>query len=223
MIELRDITKSYATKFGKKYVFKNQSAVFPEGKNIGIIGPNGSGKSTLLRLIGKIDFPDSGEVLTKKKISWPVGLSGGFQGSLTGKDNVHFVCRIYGSNGDINEKIAFVREFAELGEYFNLPVRTYSSGMRAKLAFGLSMAFDFDYYLVDEITAVGDKFFKQKSRKMFLKKLEKSNLIMVSHSMNLLKSYCDTGIVIDNGQLKAFEDINEAIKFYQSFQTNTKA
>lgn len=215
MIEIRDLTKSYMTKSGRHFVFRDANAVFPSGKNIGIIGPNGAGKSTLLRLIGKIDFPDRGSVITEKKISWPVGLSGGFQGSLTGRDNVRFVCRVYGANGDIDEKIAFVQEFACIGEYFDMPIRTYSSGMRARLAFGLSMAFDFDYYLVDEITAVGDSDFKSKSRAVFKEKLKKANLIIASHSMNLIKSYCDIVAIPHDGDLEIFDDIKEAMKFYE--------
>ncbi len=218
MIELRDITKSYKTKLGRKYVFRGLNAIFPEGKNIGILGPNGAGKSTLLKLIGKIDFPDSGKVITQKKISWPVGLSGGFQGSLTGRDNVKFVCRIYGANGDIGDKIAFVQEFAGIGDYFNLPVKTYSTGMRARLAFGLSMAFDFDYYLVDEVTAVGDRFFKEKSHALFSEKLKKSNIIMVSHQIEKLKPYCDVGVVVNEGNLQVFDNLKDAIKFYRDIK-----
>lgn len=163
MIELRNVTKSYITKYGRHYVYRNVNALFPEGKNIGIIGPNGAGKSTLLRLIGKIDYPDSGEIITNKSVSWPVAFSGGFQGSLTGFEIVKFVCMIYGANGDMADKIAFVKEFTELGEYFEMPIKTYSAGMRARLAFALSMAFDFDYYLIDEVTAVGDINFRKKN------------------------------------------------------------
>lgn len=215
MIEIRDLTKSYMTKSGRHFVFRDANAVSPSGKNIGIIGPNGAGKSTLLKLIGKIDFPDRGSVITEKKISWPLGLSGGFQGSLTGRDNAMFVCRVSGANGDIDEKIAFVHDFAGIGEYFDMPIRTYSSGMRARLAFGLSMAFDFDYYLVDEITAVGDSDFKDKSRAVFKEKLKKANLIIASHSMNLIKSYCDIVAIPHDGDLELFDDIKEAMKFYE--------
>jgi capsular polysaccharide transport system ATP-binding protein len=218
MIELRDITKSYKTRLGRKYVFRKLNAIFPEGKNIGILGPNGAGKSTLLSLIGKNDYPDSGEVITDKKISWRVGLSGGFQGSLSGRDNVKFVCRINGSNGDITDRIAFVQEFAGLGDYFDLPVKTYSSGMRARLAFGLSMAFDFDYYLVDEVTAVGDRFFKEKSNALFTEKLKKSNIIIVSHQIEKLRPYCDIGVIVNAGHLQVFNNITDAIKCYKDIK-----
>ncbi|MFN3976960.1 MAG: ABC transporter ATP-binding protein, partial [Aquificaceae bacterium] len=149
MIEIRNLTKSYKTKYGRHYVYKDVNAVFPEGKNVGIIGPNGAGKSTLLRLIARIEYPDKGEIITNKSISWPVAFAGGFQGSLTGRQITSFVCRIYGEEKNIRDKIEFVKDFTELGKYFDMPVKTYSTGMRARLAFALSMAFDFDYYIID--------------------------------------------------------------------------
>jgi capsular polysaccharide transport system ATP-binding protein len=215
MIALNNITKSYKTKHGKHYVFRDISLVLPEGKNIGILGPNGAGKSTLLRLIGKIDYPDAGEVVATKRISWPVGLSGGFQGSMSGRDNIRFICRIHGIKGDdMDNRIAFVQEFADIGNYFDLPVKTYSSGMRARVNFGVSMALDFDYYLVDEITAVGDQDFRKKSAAMFKKKKETANLIMVSHQMKVLHSNCEVGVLINKGRIDYFDDIRDAIKAY---------
>jgi len=214
MIELRNVTKSYKTKYGRHYVYKNVNAVFPEGKNIGIIGPNGAGKSTLLRLIGKIDYPDNGEIITNKKISWPVAFTGGFQGSLTGYEIVKFVCMIYGANGDMKEKIAFVEEFTELGKYFYLPIKTYSAGMRARLAFALSMAFDFDYYLIDEVTAVGDANFRKKCDQILKEKLKKANIIIASHEINRLKDFCDIFAIPYNGDLILFDNFKEASKFY---------
>ena len=132
------------TKKGRHYVFKNINMEFPENKSVGLIGRNGAGKSTLLRVIGGIDRPDSGRIETSKSISWPVGLSGGFQGSLTGRENVKFVSRLYALKKDLKEKISYVEEFSELGKYFDMPIKTYSSGMKSRLAFGLSMAFKFD-------------------------------------------------------------------------------
>lgn len=216
MIELRNLTKSYLTPRGRRYVFRDLSFVFPPGTSIGLIGPNGAGKSTLMRLIGKIDTPDSGAVLTDRHISWPVGLSGSFQGSLTGRDNVEFVCRLHGLERDaLREKVRYVREFAELGEYFELPLRSYSSGMRSRLAFGLSMAFEFDYYLIDEVMAVGDAEFRRKSKLVFREKLERSNLILVSHNMNDIKQYCDVVVLVANGQATLFEDVQAGIAAYQ--------
>ncbi|HFV1354859.1 TPA: ABC transporter ATP-binding protein, partial [Escherichia coli] len=172
-------------------------------------------KSTLLRVIGGIDRPDKGTVITDKTISWPVGLSGGFQGSLTGRENVKFVARLYSKANELKNKIEFVEEFSELGKYFDMPIKTYSSGMRSRLGFGLSMAFNFDYYLVDEITAVGDARFKEKCAKLFKAKHSESNFIMVSHSLHSLKEFCDVAIYLGrNNMVYYFDDVDYAIKQY---------
>lgn len=185
MIKIENLTKSYRTPKGRHYVFKDLNIELPSGKSIALIGRNGAGKSTLLRMIGGIDRPDSGKIVTDSSISWPVGLSGGFQGSLTGRENVKFVARLYAKKEELKEKVTFVEEFAELGKYFDMPIKTYSSGMRSRLGFGLSMAFKFDYYLVDEITAVGDARFKKKCLDIFNSKRRYSNFLMVTHSLNL--------------------------------------
>ena len=216
MIELRNVTKSYPTPLGRKYVFRDLSFRFPDDVSIGLIGRNGAGKSTLMRLLGGIDVPDHGQVVTDARISWPVGLAGGFQGSLTARENVKFVCRIYGaSHEDMRAKIRFVEEFAEIGEHFDLPVKTYSSGMRSRVAFGLSMAFDFDYYLIDEVLAVGDAQFKQKSKTVFKSRIEKANMILVSHNMSDIKAYCDVVVLVDHGTATLYEDVQAGIAAYQ--------
>lgn len=215
MIEIRNLTKSYKTKYGRHYVYKDVNAVFPEGKNVGIIGPNGAGKSTLLRLIARIEYPDKGEILTNKSISWPVAFAGGFQGSLTGRQITSFVCRIYGEEKNIPDKIEFVKDFTELGKYFDMPVKTYSTGMRARLAFALSMAFDFDYYIIDEVTAVGDADFRKKCDLILKQKLQKSNIIIASHNINSLKDLCHIFAIPYKGDLIIFEDFKEASKFYE--------
>jgi len=214
MIEIDSLTKSYRTLSGKHYVFKNLSTVIPEGKNIALLGKNGAGKSTLMRILGGIDHADSGAVKTAMRISWPLGLSGGFQGSLSGKDNVKFVCRCYGQESEVPEKVRFVHEFSELGKFFFEPVKSYSSGMKSKLGFALSMAFEFDIYLVDEITAVGDKAFRAKSEKTFADLKGRSSLIMVAHNMDTLRAHCDAGIVLTQGEAKVFDDIEDAIAVY---------
>jgi capsular polysaccharide transport system ATP-binding protein len=146
-----------------------------------------------------------------------MGLSGGFQGNMTGRANVKFVCRIYGKDSDaINKSIEFVKDFSELGDYFDMPIKTYSSGMKSRLSFGLSLAFDFDYLLIDETLSVGDKRFKKKSKEALMKKIESCNVLLVSHSMGTLKEICDVGIVVDSAKLHYFDNINDAIKMYDT-------
>ena len=215
MIQLKGLTKSYRTRTGRKYVFRDLDAVFPEGENVALLGRNGAGKSTLMRILGGIDFPDSGEVVTDKVLSWPLALSGGFQGSLTGRENVKFVCRTYGTQEELKEKIDLIHEFSELGDYFFEPVKSYSSGMRSRLAFALSLAFEFDVYLVDEVIAVGDRVFREKAKQAFKDLKGKSTIIMVSHDMQSLRSHCDSGIYLEDGEATYFSNIEEAISRYQ--------
>ncbi|MCJ0829590.1 ABC transporter ATP-binding protein [Acinetobacter sp. NIPH1876] len=215
MIELKDITKSYITPKGRHYVFKNLNVVLPENKSVGLLGKNGAGKSTLLRIIGGIDFPDKGEVITNKTISWPVALAGGFQGSLTARQNVRFVARLYAPEAEVYKVVSFVEEFSQLGKYFDMPINSYSSGMRSRLGFGLSMAFDFDYYLLDEVGAVGDASFRKRSQKLLDDLKANSNIIMVSHNLNDLVRNCDVGFVVQNGQALYFDNIEDAVEVYK--------
>lgn len=222
MIELKHLTKSYITPKGRHYVFKDLNAVLPENKSVGLLGKNGAGKSTLLRIIGGIDFPDSGEVRTKKTISWPVALAGGFQGSLTGRQNVRFVARLYAPESEVYKVVEFVEEFAQLGKYFDMPIKSYSSGMRSRLGFGLSMAFNFDYYLLDEVSAVGDASFRQRSQKLLDDLKANSNIIMVSHDLKDLTRNCDVGFVVQDGKARYFDDIHEAVEVYQAYAIGKK-
>lgn len=202
--------------FGHVALLDGAAFSLESGERLGLIGRNGAGKSTLLRLIGGVDTPDHGRVVTDKRISWPVGLSGGLQGSLTGRDSVKFVCRVYGALGEaMREKIRFVEDFAEIGPYFDQPVKTYSSGMRARLNFGLSWAFDFDYYLMDEIGAVGDARFKQKSRQLMEQRIGRSNVILVSHAMPEIARLCNVVVLVNDGQASLYQDVDEGIRVYQ--------
>ncbi|MGE6528788.1 ABC transporter ATP-binding protein [Pseudomonas sp. NPDC077382] len=217
MFEVRNLTKSYLTPKGRRYIFKNLSLSIPPGLNIGLIGRNGAGKSTLMRLLSGADIPDSGVVVTNQSISWPVGLSGGFQGSMSGRENVKFVSRVYGATGEaMREKIRYVEDFAEIGDWFDQPVKTYSSGMRSRLAFGLSMAFDFDYYLIDEVMSVGDAHFKRKCAQVFEEKLQASKIVLVSHSMGDIEKHCDMVLLVEHGEVRLYEDIAEGIKAYKN-------
>jgi capsular polysaccharide transport system ATP-binding protein len=217
MIRMEALTKSYLTIRGRRFVFRNLSLEIPSGVNVGLIGRNGAGKSTLMRLLSAVDLPDSGRIVTQASLSWPVGLTGGMQTTLTGRDNVKFVCRIHGARGaEMRERVQYVQKFADIGEYFDQPVSTYSSGMRARIAFGTSLAFDFDYYLIDEIMAVGDASFKAKSRNVFAERLQKSKVILVSHNMNLIRKMCNAVVHLDGGTGRYYSDVEQGIAAYES-------
>jgi capsular polysaccharide transport system ATP-binding protein len=212
MIRLENATKFARAKGINKAIISNANLVLPRGSSIGLLGRNGAGKSTLLRLIAGTLKLDSGRIVRRGLVSWPLGFQGSFQPSLTGEQNVRFVARIYGV--DTNELIDYVRDFAELGAFFNAPVSTYSSGMKARLAFGVSMGIKFDYYLVDEITAVGDANFKKKCEEVFASRRDESDIIMVSHSTTTIRNYCDSGVVLENGRLTFFESVEDAISVH---------
>ncbi|EQC4550986.1 ABC transporter ATP-binding protein [Cronobacter malonaticus] len=217
MITIENLTKSYRTPAGRHYVFKDLNLTLPPGKSVALIGRNGAGKSTLLRMIGGTDNPDRGRIVSGSTISWPVGLAGGFQGSLTGRENVKFVARLYAPKEEVRQKVAFVEEFAELGKYFDMPVKAYSSGMKARLGFGLSMAFKFDYYLVDEVTAVGDASFRKKCETLFEARYRESCFLMVSHNLNSLKQYCDAAVFIGReNQVHFYDSVDDAINAYKA-------
>ena len=212
MIELINVSKGYTLKKVHKAILLNVSFRFPEHRNVAIVGRNGVGKSTLMRLLAGTELPDRGYVYRRANVSWPLGFGGAFNGSMTGLENARFVARVYGK--DTEEVIEYVKDFSELGPSLRLPIRTYSSGMKARLAFGLSMAVDFDYYLIDEITAVGDESFKKKSKEVFHSKLSRSHVIMASHSMATLKAYCDCGLLLSKNGIFFYSDIDDLTKEY---------
>lgn len=222
MIELKNVSKYFHTNQGKKYILKNISMTIPSGTNIGILGRNGAGKSTIMRMLGHIEFPNEGSITSKHTFSWPLGLRGGFVANMTGRANVKFVSRLYGrSPKKIEEIITYVKSFSELGDYFDMPIRTYSAGMKGRLSFGLSLAFDFDYMLIDETLSVGDARFKKKAEEYLMKKIETCNILLVSHAMPTLQKLCDAGIVVNQGQIEYYNDINDAIEKYE--EINKKA
>ncbi|MEM6483289.1 MAG: ABC transporter ATP-binding protein [Pseudomonadota bacterium] len=214
MIEFRNVWKTYTLKGNKTQIACGLNLTLKLGENVAIIGRNGAGKSTLLNMIAGTIKPDRGEVIRYGRTSWPMGFAGGFHPELTGRQNARFVARIYGVNTD--ELEAYVEEFSELSHFLDLPVRTYSSGMRARLAFGVSLAARFDCYLVDEITGVGDARFRKKCREAFQERVASSQVIMVSHSDETLRSFCDTAIWLEKGQIRYFDDLEQGLKAYNA-------
>ena len=213
MIRLEDVSKSYHTGVGRKVLMDHVNFTFPRGRSVALIGRNGAGKSTLLRMIGGSVVPDTGVIRREARVSWPLGFGGAFQAALTGAQNARFVARIYGF--DTDDMVARVAEFSELGAFMYMPVRTYSSGMKARLSFAVSMAVHFDIYLIDEITAVGDTAFKRKCAETFRSKMGAADVIMVSHGANNLRQYCDAGIVLENGRLTYYDDIEDALAVHE--------
>jgi capsular polysaccharide transport system ATP-binding protein len=213
MIELVDITKRYAIRGGAHTVLDGINLTIRPGEKIGILGRNGAGKSTLIRILSGAERPTHGHIRRSMSLSWPLAFGGAFQGSLTGQDNLRFICRVYGV--DYREKLDYVQEFAELGEYFREPVKTYSSGMRARLAFAISMAVEFDCFLIDEVISVGDTRFHEKCQYELFEKRKNRAFVMVSHEAHNIRERCSTALVLHQGKLHPFTNIEEAYSFYQ--------
>jgi len=215
MIVVNDLYKRYKTGHGVgKWVLQGISLTIPPNLNVGLIGANGAGKSTLLRIIGGVDHPSKGTVERRCRVSWPMG-QGGLEGTLTGRQNAKFVCRVHGRQADLADRLAFIQDFSELGDAFDEPVETYSSGMRSRLQFGLSLAFDFDIYISDEVTSAGDAAFRKKAADAFAAMADRAGLIMVAHDEGTLKRFCQSGIWIHQGRAHWFDAIDDALKAYK--------
>jgi len=213
MIVFDNISKGFWVGGTYRPVIRNLNLTLPSGKSLALLGRNGAGKSTLLSMVAGSLRPDTGQIFSDGSISFTVGFAGSFHGDMTGAQNTRFVARVYGV--DTDELTAFVQEFAEIGDHFHMPVRTYSSGMRSRLAFGISLGIRFDTYLIDEATATGDARFRQKSSVIFRERMADSSAIMVSHSMADVRNFCDAGIVLHEGGIEVFEDVEDAIKRHQ--------
>lgn len=212
MIRLVNVNKVYPTRIGPVHILRSVNLTVRPGERVGILGRNGAGKSTLIRLMSGAELPTNGLVERQMSVSWPLAFGGAFQGSLTGLDNLRFICRIYGVESE--DKLEFVQEFSELGIYLREPVKSYSSGMRARLAFALSMIIEFDCFLIDEIIAVGDARFHEKCNYELFEKRGDRAMIIVSHDGSYIRQHCTTAAVLKNGELYNFDDIEEAFTFY---------
>jgi capsular polysaccharide transport system ATP-binding protein len=217
VIRFENLTKSFWIRGERKVVIDNLNLTLPSGRSLALLGRNGAGKSTLLEMIAGTQTPDSGRIISDGTISWPVGFGGSFHRELTGAQNIRFIARIYGV--DTDGLLDFVEDFSELGRSFHMPVRSYSSGMRSRLTFGASMGIHFDTYLVDETTAVGDAVFKRKSRAVFADRMRQSSAIMVNHSMRQIRKFCNAGLVLENGRIQYFDDLEEAIQVHQAMMS----
>lgn len=212
MIICRDIAKSYAHGGERKSVFEGVSFTVKRGERVALLGRNGAGKSTLIKLIGGVELPSAGKIIRQMSVSWPLGFAGGFQGSLTGYDNARFIARIY--QRDYADVRAFVEDFTELGRQLRMPVKTYSSGMRARLAFALSLSIEFDCYLIDEIILVGDQSFQRKCQVEMFENREDRAMIVASHSPDFMRQFCNKAILIDKGKATSYDDVNLALEIY---------
>lgn len=214
MIVLENITKRYNTRQGPRVVLDHLNLTIHPGEKVGILGCNGAGKSTLIRLISGAELPTSGSIQRGMSISWPLAFGGAFQGSLTGLDNLRFICRVYGV--DFRPRVNYVEEFSELGRYMREPVKTYSSGMRARLAFAISMSIEFHCYLIDEVLAVGDSRFQEKCQHELFEKRKDRAMIIVSHLPEQITHHCGRAAVLHAGKLHCFDDVTQAYGFYQA-------
>lgn len=213
MIQITNVVKRYHTRQGQSTILDHINLKIAPGEKVGILGRNGAGKSTLIRLISGAERPTSGSITHGMSVSWPLAFGGAFQGTLTGLDNLRFICRVYGTSTE--DKIPFVQEFSELGKYLHEPVKTYSAGMRARLAFAISMVVEFDCFLIDEIIAVGDSRFHEKCQIELFEKRKDRAMLIVSHDANFVRSHCDHAAVLIAGKLHAFDHIDHAYDFYQ--------
>ena len=214
MIRFDNISKGFWIRGDYRPVIRNLNLTLPSGKSLALLGRNGAGKSTLLSIVAGTMSPDTGQIISDGSISFTVGFAGSFHGDMTGAQNTRFVARVYGV--DTDELTAFVEDFAEIGEHFNMPVRTYSAGMKSRLAFGISMGIKFDTYLIDEATATGDARFRRKSSEVFRTRMAQSSAIMVSHSMADIRNFCDAGLVLHDGGIEVFDDVEDAIKRHEA-------
>lgn len=213
-IRVEKLVKEYHTAIGVRRVLDGISFELRQGEKIAVLGRNGSGKSTLIKLVGGVEFPTAGVVRRDLSLSWPMGHGGGVSGYMTGAASARFIARLY--NRDEKETLAFVDEFAELGRQLYIPIEAYSSGMVARLQFALSLAVDFECYLIDEILAVGDRRFHLKCyEELFVKRADRA-MIMVSHDLNVVRTFCRSALILKSGRGRVFDNIELALRIYET-------
>src|SRR5271156_2204452 len=214
MLSVEQVSKVYETRQGPYQVFEDVSFTLHRGRNLGILGRNGAGKSTMIRLISGAERPTTGRIRRGMRVSWPLAFAGAFAHNLTGLDNLKFVCRVYGV--PYKPLVPFVEEFTELGIYFREPVLHYSNGMLTRLAFALSMAIEFDCFLIDEAMVVGDVRFHERCHVELFHKRKDRAFILVTHEANVIKLYCKNACVLHEGRLLPFPSVDAAYDFYES-------
>lgn len=217
MIRFENVSKTYELRKFRKQVLQDVNFDLQRGDALAICGANGAGKSTLMRLIAGVEFATSGKITRGMRTSWPIGYTSCFQSSLTGADNARFIARIYGQS--IDKVLDYVQDFAQLGPYFHQPISTYSAGMNARLAFGISLAIDFDCFLVDEVTAAGDERFRERCHNALIERRNRATLVMISHDPHTLRMYCSRGAVVHGGRIQMFETVDEAIDLHHHYQS----
>lgn len=213
MITVSNVSKRYPTREGSRLVLDGISFKLSKGEKLGVLGRNGAGKSTMIRIISGAERPTAGHIDQQMSVSWPLAFGGAFQPSLTGRDNVKFISKVYGH--DFERNLQFVEDFSELGMYMREPVRTYSSGMRARLAFAISMIIEFDCFLIDEISAVGDARFHNKCEFELFERRSDRAMIIVSHDASYIRDHCTRFSVLHESNLRLYDDFENA---YEDFK-----
>ena len=217
MITFDHVSKWYNLSDGRRrVVYQDLCLTLPAKVSIGVVGRNGAGKSTMIRMLAGIDPPNLGQIVSDGRISPPIGLGSGLSPHLSGKENAKFVSRVFGDTPEaMAERLQFIRDFAQVDEFFEQPIRTYSSGMKARMGFAISMAFDYDYYLIDEVTAVGDERFRRRANAMFESKRGHAGILQVSHNVESLREQCSAGLHITKSAVTYYDDIGDAIQAYR--------
>ncbi len=213
MIEFSNVSKSFWTGKTRKIILDRASFRIEPGNSLGILASNGTGKTTIINMMAGLEKPDEGQVTRTSRISFPLGFMGGIVNKHTATENSRYIARLYGLDADYVE--SFCRWLSNIAEYFDMPVGTYSSGMRGRFSFALMLALEFDIYLIDEgMPATTDVEFNRKAGQILRQRLSKATVVVVSHQPATLEKFCRSAAVLRNGQLYMFETLEEAKRLY---------